>query len=657
MKKIFSLPSMRRKYLLLALPLLVIIFGGGWYYLDLPVPWRRAPRRSLAGIVPGTAIGYVECGDLPALLGRIGKTGAWRRLVASRQGIETAAGNGDPGAWLNDLWLGRLIGALPTEGAGGAGEVAVLADSALALVLTGIAVGGDQLRPQLVLLIETDRTDEGLHASIAARWPLLAGRIYDDVVSRESSHSGVRITSFHDRALEAPDRGLFTARVGGTWLLANNPDALRLCLDTRLGRTPPLAGNFYWQQSRRRLGPGGSGGETAGIPGIFGFLPAEGVARLLRSGAYVVFASGTASGTASGSVSGSESQIGEGLLGGAVGEMITDLAVRLGDGFAWHEDFGPDGAHSRAVILLKPDLVDALQPIIGVGARTGPPATGNLQLPASILPPSLSALTIYRLTNPSQTLNRLEAALSARIGVGQSFILHQFLTGLQAGFPGLRDENPASAALGDELIEASWGVEETERIWLLKIGQPEPLMRLVADYLRAGLAGELRRQTVAGVEIMAGADPERGAAAVIDGFLVLGRTETLFALIGARRSDGSWPPGWPPPIPIPAHAGHLMTSQTRDTDSLRRALGVLSTRGWLPNGVTIDGAVVETVLMELPLALRTVTLASPLASPGASTGMAPGLIIDSHSPLGSLPSLIDLLGLSGDPADRNAVQP
>ncbi len=610
MKKIFSLPLASRKYLLPALLGLLLLLVGGWYIAGRV--GQRSPA-SLARMVPATAIGYVEVGRLPELLERIRGTAAWREL-APLFGIEDRFETGR---------LSSLAGVMAGE------EVAVLAESGLALVLTGIEVADDQVRPRLTLLIETGRQGEAVQARLENRWRGLAARLFGGGETIETSYAGIRMVSFHPpgvdgRAGEA-SRGLFVARVEGTWLLANHPDAIRLCLDTRLGRTPALTDDFYWRQSRRRLTGLGEGEEArgvAGLHGVYGFLPAEGVARLLRSGAHIVAGGGA----------------GKALLAGAVGDLASHLAGRLGDGIAWREDFGPEGATVRTLVMLKPDLVESLAGEVKASpvVATGPGGlTGG---PAGLLPAELSDLTSYRIVAPAQTLERVEAAVSARLGAGESFLLHQFLTGVRAAFPGL---GGGTVAIADELVEADWegaaecadcpgGAVARHTIWMVKVADRAVMTGLIDDYLRGGGGGAIRRQEVAGVEVLSGPDGARGAAAFIDHYLLLGTTETLTALLTARRPDGSWPAGRWAAEPAATSPPPLLTGRTREDDALRAAFRILG------GVMAVDASArVEAAIARLPLAVWTVTL--------ESQGVAPGVVVESRSPLGSLPRVVALL--------------
>lgn len=605
LKKIFSLPVWSHKYFLTSIPLLLIAAGAGWYF------YRQAgPRQSLAARVPASAIGYVEVASLSRWLVEIGETRTWREL-APAVGIDVR----QLARWGN-------LAALTGEP-----ELALLVEAQLALVVTGIEVGDGEVRPRLALIVETHRPDEATRVALEKWTRDLAGRLFGEVEPREDSYAGLPVVSYHPRRAgdvgSHPDRGLFAARVGSGWVLANHVDPLRQVLDAQLGRVPAMSGNFHWQQARRQLAGAAPGDEARRLSGIFGFITGEGVTRLLRSGSYVI---------ANGPVARS-------LLAGAVGDIVTDLSTQVGEGIAISEEYGPEGGVTRYSLMLKPDLVERLAATVRpVASRTVSPALSILK-PAleSGLAGALEEVTIYRVESPFRTLGQVESAISARVGAAQSFVLHQFLVGLRETFLGIRDESLASAAIGDEIVEARYGSDAEGRLWLVAIRDRASMERLVEGYLTGAGAPNIRREIISGFEILDAGDSSPGGAVRMGEYIVLGAPALLRRLIQAQSvqpgegvgGDPAWRAATDPAL-LPAASPLLIASELSNgpVDDLLRALAATGRLKSVPS------------LGRLPLASRTVRL-----------GRA-GLEIESRQPLGNFPAIFGLL-LGGQDRDQS----
>jgi len=241
LKKIYTLPAWNRKYLLGMIPVLLVLavtvgLGGYWF--------RSVSRRqSLASRVPAAAIGYIEVSSLTGWLGQVSATRAWREVAP-------LAGLAGEDAWAFPALSGRWAG-LPIPG----NELAVLADSPLALVVTAIEVSGQEVRPRLALLVETGPrlalVADGSDGRIGARLRQLAARLYGEgeFEERHDWYAGIKVVSYHPVRSETGEpssaRGLFAARMESGWIIANHLDPLRQSLDAWLGRVPTMSGSFH----------------------------------------------------------------------------------------------------------------------------------------------------------------------------------------------------------------------------------------------------------------------------------------------------------------------------------------------------------------------------------------------------------------------------
>lgn len=605
MKKIFSRSSWNRKYLFGMIPLLLLLVSGAYWFRE------ASQRESLAVRVPAAAIGYIEVNSLADLLEDLSETPAWLELLRLVGGPERSATS-----MLAEL--GRL--GLPVPG----GELAALSRSQLAVVLTGIEVSDQQVRPRIALLIESHRRSDRVDKVLAGRVRELAANLYDGgqggggMETYTDRYAGIEVVGHYPRGEGEggrPERGLFTARVGSGWIIANHIDPLRQTIDGWLGRIPTFSESFYWQQSRRRLAGLPQGEEMAGIDGVFGFIPGDGVVRLLRSGLHMIADGSPASA----------------LLAGALGDVVTELAARTGEGLAFREEYGPEGAFTRYVALLRPDLLDTIRPQIRPAARPVGPA---VEAALETLPADLTDLTVYRVESPNQVMATLEAAASARIGVGQSFLLHQFLTAARDSFFGSHDDSITNAAIGDEIVEAGLAAESGERLWLLKVRDRSAMIRLAGTFQSAGPNGAQSPAIWKGIEVFDSGDAPRGAAAVVGQYLVFAPSNRLRKMIddldAAQASGKSSSHPLIDTAPRVTGSPLIVGYARMEWDALMGLIPLLR----LVTGRSIPppaAGMVEPGLKGLPSTLRTVALTSI------------GVEIESRSPLGALPLLVGML--------------
>lgn len=566
-----------RKQQLWAVSFLVpLTVFGIWYYTRRPEPV------ALASYVPEAALAYLEINDWPDVLKQLTATKAWQELAP-------AYGVADKLPLLGKIgWLAQFTG----------GETALLARAQFALVVTGLEVRGEEVKPRLALLAETHSRAGSLRPVIEARLPEFARQALGQAVKETSEYNGVTITTY--RAPQS-ERALLSAQIEGEWMLANHLDALRACIDARTGRIPTMANNFYLQNARASV-------ERSG--GLFGFVTGEGVARLLRFGAYLL-ASGALRDTS---------------ISAALQDVFADFAARSTNGIAYGASFENGMVVDRYTTLFKPDLVDSLKPLL----KTNQGESLGLKL----VPASAKDVTVVNLAQPNQTLAGIETVISARVGVGQSFLLHQFLLGVREILFGLKPDEAANAAMGDEIVSFTFSPESGDRVWLIAARDRALLLQAAARYLVSS-GGQIQRETVNGVELLTVSDARRGAATFLGDYLALGGREQLLRLVQAQR-EGKQLPASPN---FAAASKPKLRGAVLGFGTVKDETGAMMTtlaRSWAGLPDTEAGIA---ALTQLPLAASVMTLTDQ------------GLYVESHSPFGNFPFLVSLgAGLTGGSA-------
>ncbi len=563
------MPNLSRKKIFLVLSISLLLAVSGWIYT------RRTQRIVIASYVPESALGYLEINDWPQLADRFGSTKAWRQL-APIYGVENKLNYIGKVGWLASLTGGN--------------EAAVLARSQIAIVVTGIEVRGEEVKPRLALVAETHSNQNDLSKLIENRLPEFARKIFGREIKESSEYAGVKITGYLSGA---PERGLFSAQIGGEWILANHQDTLRACIDARLGRAPSMANNFHLKTSRDVVGPGGE---------MFGFITGEGVTRLLRFGAFLL----------------SNDALRQTGITESLQDVLSDLASRSSDGIAYGASIENGAVVDRYALLFKPDLVESLKPAIKV--NQGEPQSLNY------IPSTVEDVTVFNVENPDKTLDGIEAAISARIGVGQGFLLHQFLIGARETFLGVKSGDGLQAAIGNEIANFDFTSTPEDRVWLIAARDRQSISQIAERYL-AQQDGRVRRENYSGVEIIISNNARKGAAAIIGDFLALGGRTQLVRLIEEHRSGQSFKTA---PQFLSAHKPSQKTAMIGFSSVKDESGEMMAALARLLGGSAIGQSGI-TVLDRLPFAMSATSLNEK------------GIYLESHSPFGNFPFFVSLV--------------
>lgn len=559
--------SISRKQVVLGLLVAVFLAVGLWFYS------QRVRRVSMAQYVPASALGYVEVNNAPQVIEQLTATNAWRQLA--------------PAYGLSDKlnYASKLGGLAQFAGTLG-GEATVLARAQFAVAVTALEVQGEQVKPRWALIAETHTGKTNLQSVIERRLPELARRAFGQSTQVASEYAGVPIAVYQSAA--NANRQLLSAQIESVWLLANHPETMRACIETRLGRAPSLANNFYLQQARTAVERSGE---------VFGFITGEGVTRLLRFGSFML------AGGAIGSV-------GKAALAGAVGDIFTDFSSKSTDGAAYGVSFENGAVVDRYSLLLKPDLTETLRTTLKVNT--------NAPRVLTLLPATVREVTLLNLENPGQAFGTLETAISGRVGAGQSFILRQFLSGMQEAFFGLRADELAARAIGEEVASLNFTDDVEGRIWLLKM-RDQALLRKLIEKILTGGGLSMQREQRAGAELWHSSDEGRGSALFFGGYVGLGKRAQLLKLLEDKRGLKLNDAPQLAQASRPSQTGMMLGLASTKEDSAELMARVAHALG-APK-VNAEPA----VLNQLPMAVSVTSLT------------AQGLLVESHAPLGSFP--------------------
>lgn len=571
------------KRIILALLIILPLAVGGWFYARRPKPVV------IASYVPESALGYLEINDWPRLVDNLTSTEGWRELAPIYGVPEELSYFGKIGKWDLIAWLT------------GSGETAMLARSQFAVVITGLEVRGEHVKPRMALIVETRSGADALREVAGKRLTQLAGTAFGRFAKHSDEYAGVRFETW--RAGDS-EKQLLAAQIEGELIVANHPDPLRACIDTRLGRAPSMAGNFHLRNSRALVER--EGGEEA----MFGFITGEGVTRLLRFWAFLI----------------SGDTLSKAALAGAMGEVFTDFSLRSTDGIAYGASFedGPNGLKvvDRYALLFKPDLADALKAAIK-------PATPNPEAPGALdlIPAEAKDVTLIGVENPLKTLDGIETVIASRAGAAQSFLLRQFVIGAREAFLGIKENDNANGAIGDEIANFNLTGAAEDRVWLIA-QRNETFINTLLGRVFTARGAAILREKYKEREIIKSSDLRRGAAVIIGDFLALGQRERLMRLIDSQRDGESFkrssrfavankitqPAAVKSFTSVKEESGEMMAAIARWTGS--------ESKNPSPNDAALN--------------------LLPFASSATSINER-GVYVESHSPLGNFPFFVSLI--------------
>ena len=566
------MPLLTRKRFFIGF-LFLVFLSSLWLY------WQSFSPVALETYVPETALGYVEVNDLPDLLNQFAATDVWQQLAP----LYDVQNKVQVANWAN--WLGRWTGI-------GTKESLLLARGQFALVVGGVEVRGDEVKPRLALLIETHGSAAQVNALMAARLPELAQRVFKQAVQESSEYAGVPITIYR-----APntDRQILSASFGSLWWIANDAATLQSCIDARQGRIAAVARNPLLAQAKAEVDRDGA---------VFAFISNAGASRLSQFFTHLL--------------------IGKSLAGTPLAGMPEGIMAEISEGtveaMAYSARFAKGGVLDRYAVVCKPEVTNSLQAAIRVPKDMLPEQSEGVKL----VPATAQEVTFINVADPGQALDGVERIVSGHLGVAQSFLFHKFFTSARKTFLGLEPGENPSAAIGSEVVRFSLATNEAETeelLWLVAARNRPKLAQLAERLLGAGLI----RTPHQGVELTR---TDKRAFAFVGNYLALGSPEKVkqwLDELGKTKALITTPQFAAAVRPDPTEHSvmHGFSSVAADTGEMMDALARRL------NGNPQAKAAL--VLERLPLAVTVTSLT------------ARGVVRESRSPVGNFPLIVNFV--------------
>jgi hypothetical protein len=473
--------------------LLLGVFAFGWL-------WLTRPRRvDMTAYAPADSIVYAEADSLPEIIDAFTSTDAWREL-APAAGVEARPG-----------WTGWLPSFLSFTGLGPSDTV-VLSRAQVAVTVLGFQAAEEsdttlRFTPRAALVAETHSSGWRVSAAVEKLVGDFARRTFERQTFERKEVDGV---PFYLWVEQAGARRTIVAAVDGSLAVVGSDEAtVRACLDVRRGARPSLAGDEQLKELRQRLGGDGAL--------AFGYAPRGSAAKAVE-----VFAPALVGGMSQ-----------EPHVQSVLATFLPQFINQTLGAAAWSARVTDGVLEDRYFLSLPTEVARRLE---GPFAPAEHPSNGATR----VLPGETYQVTFYDLRNPEDAWRALNAALSSQTDVSRATIITLALEALSKPY-GV--ENPR------EFLRASGGAVATAR--LEAASESKVLVATVRDTaaLRAQALEHLGRnarvERVGADELLISTDEERGAAALVDDFLVMGSEEDvrrcLKSILDEHRPDAADP--------------------------------------------------------------------------------------------------------------------
>lgn len=457
---------------------------------------RRPQRVAMERYVPADSLVFVEINSLADLVDGLTGTRAWREL-APLLGISSQLRE-----------LGAVTDLIGRSGIG-PDEAVVAARAQYAIAITGIESETGEtdegpflhLKPDFALIIETHTKPETAARLVRDRASMIAQRIYGESADEHSDqYQGAQL-----RVFEGPGtrHQLIISSLGSVILIANQTDAMKLCLDTIAGRASGLVDDGTLHQLRPQVGID---------PPVFAYVTANGIEKLVELWPLLIAGRAEPDGIS------------------AFADLLEHLSKQATAGLLYSSQFEAGGVADRYLTALRPEVAEALiQPL--------KPASAATFESLAMIPRDVESLTFLNVNNPGELPESVLKQLSPTVDIVAGIALREFVVNFRKQY-GLEPSDSLGDAIGNEIAVVNFGGEQPIAM-LIRVNEKTRVAPIVNKYLTRK-APSVKSQEHDGTEILISPEDDQRAAAFVGDFLVLGTYDQIIKIVETNtKRDGN----------------------------------------------------------------------------------------------------------------------
>lgn len=500
--------------------LLLAVLAFAWLWLTRP------QSVDMTAYAPADAIVYAEADSLPAIMDAFTSTDAWREL-APAAGVEARTG-----------WLPSFLSFTGL----GPSDAVVLARAQVAVIVLGFQAAEEsdttlKFTPRAALVAETHSSSWRVRAAVEKLLGDFARRAFERQTFERKEVDGVPFYLWVEQA--GAHRTIVAAVDGSVAVVGNDEASVRACLDVRRGARPSLAGDDQLKEMRVRLGGGGTL--------AFGYAPRGSAAKAVE-----VFAPAFVGGMSQ------KPQV-QSVLATFLPQFINQTLGAAG----WSARVNEGVLEDRYFLSLPADVARRLEGTFAPAEHPGDDAT-------RVLPGETYQVTFYDLHTPEDAWRGLNAALSSQTDISRATIITLALEALVKPY-GVENPREFLRACGGEVATARLEAASEGKVLVASVRDAAALRAQALAHLGPGA----RVERMGPAEILISTDEERGAAAFVDGFLVMGSEEDVRRCVQSRIEENEAGRDDPLKTATASFAGRTAFARTL-TDERNSARAVLS---------------------------------------------------------------------------------
>jgi len=442
--------------------------------------WNRPNRVDMAAYAPADSFVYLEFNSLTDVARSIEQNETWKALAPTI--------GGDPK--LVNAWSATAAraGLAPVQSV-------VFTRAQFALVMVGMnsREEGDTLRirPEVALVVETHTSNWRIRSVAVEAVKKLANYAYgqSNCVERTADVDYVECSS------AVNERKLIGAIDGSVVIVGNTARAVQSCLEVRKGIRPSLLTDAELQKLRKTL--------QSDTALSFGYISSANVAKIFSWAAPLLM--GQPPG---------DRQL-EQLLSSSAGKILRAVA--------WTSRPLAGGIEDRYLFSLEPEVITRLEP-----ALAATPPTEEFW---KFVPQTAPSLTIYQQRNPATAWAALNSAISFKLDAVSAVMFSSLLRTSLAVY-GIENPTEFLSRLNPPLVTMRARADEGSSVLLARTTDQTALRQALQNSFRDHM------QIIEGMQSEPDASREF-AAVLLDGYLLLGRTESVRTWLQILRTQSA----------------------------------------------------------------------------------------------------------------------